>query len=97
MLLCEKEIHEIHVPWLAGTWGWNVSMQMLLSLQGQYPAQLVHLLEAKGVHPIHPLEIHLDLMKTMIMMKGNLLDAFPLLFLVPLPQSYRHHLFQSRP
>ena len=77
MLLCEKEIHEIQVPWLAGTWGGNVSMQMLLSLQGQYLAQSVHLLEAKGVDPIHP-----DLMKTMIIMKGNLLDAFPLLFLV---------------
>ena len=77
MLLCEKEIHEIQVPWLAGTWGGNLSMQMLLSLQGKYPAQSVHLLEAKGVDPIHPSAIHLDLMKTMIIMKGNLLDAFP--------------------
>ena len=97
ILLCEKEISETHFPWLVGTSGWNVSMQMLLLQQGQYLAHPVYVLEARGVDPRHPLALHLDWMKIVIMTRGALLDAFPLLFLVPLPQSYRHHIFLSRP
>ena len=69
-----------------GTLGWNVSMQMLLLQQGQYLAHPVYLLEARGMDPRHPLALHFDWMKMVIMTRGALLDAFPLFFLVPLPQ-----------